>query len=66
VQKPTTAPAPTTWRSGGYLQKLPVDPWGHAYQYAAPGQHGEDDVFSNGPAKDKNDNSQIIGNWNLN
>lgn len=34
---------------GPYLKKaLPPDPWGNAYQYRQPGQHGEYDVLSYG------------------
>ena len=34
---------------GPYLKKaVPNDPWGHPYQYAAPGQHGEYDLWSTG------------------
>lgn len=35
--------------NGPYLQKeIPVDPWGNAYVYRAPGQHGEFDILSYG------------------
>lgn len=34
---------------GPYLKKaLPLDPWGNAYQYRQPGQHGEYDLYSFG------------------
>jgi general secretion pathway protein G len=34
---------------GPYLKKaLPNDPWGNAYQYRQPGEHGEFDLFSYG------------------
>src|SRR5690348_4914817 len=33
VTKPTTAPTPRNWKSDGYLQDVPTDPWGEAYQY---------------------------------
>jgi len=34
---------------GPYLKKdVPVDPWGNAYQYRQPGEHGELDLFSYG------------------
>jgi len=34
---------------GPYLKKaLPPDPWGSAYQYRQPGQHGEYDLYSYG------------------
>ena len=36
------------WR-GPYLQKaIPLDPWGRAYQYKSPGEHGEFDLWSFG------------------
>src|SRR5476651_856334 len=28
VSQPTTPPIPSNWKSDGYLQKLPADPWG--------------------------------------
>jgi general secretion pathway protein G len=46
--KPTSGPAANGWKSGGYLDKLPKDPWGTPYQYLSPGIHGEVDVFSLG------------------
>lgn len=48
VIRPTLAPFPPNWRSGGYLERLPKDPWGNPYQYLSPGLHGEIDVFSLG------------------
>jgi general secretion pathway protein G len=48
VQKPTSGPSASGWKEGGYLEKLPKDPWGNPYQYLAPGVHGEVDVFSLG------------------
>ena len=46
VTKPTTEPIPNNWKGGGYLERLPKDPWGHPYQYLNPGVRGEVDVFS--------------------
>ena len=48
VQKPTTGPAANGWKEGGYLEKLPKDPWGSPYQYLSPGLHGEVDIVSLG------------------
>jgi len=62
VSKPTTDPIPANWKSDGYLQQLPKDPWGEAYQYL-----NDDDtlkIFSYGP-KGKDGNSEI-GNWDIN
>jgi general secretion pathway protein G len=35
---------------GPYLKKeeLPLDPWGHAYIYKSPGEHGDYDIISYG------------------
>lgn len=38
----------TNW-DGPYLSKeIPKDPWGRAYVYKAPGEHGDYDIISNG------------------
>ena len=46
--KPEIAPAPPNWKTGGYIERLPKDPWGNAYVYVNPGLHGEIDVMSLG------------------
>ncbi|QGX96748.1 type II secretion system protein GspG (plasmid) [Roseovarius faecimaris] len=48
VTRPTTEPAAPNWAANGYMDRLPVDPWGQPYQYLAPGVHGDFDVFSYG------------------
>jgi len=48
ITKPTAGPAANGWKAGGYIEKLPKDPWGAPYQYLSPGIHGEVDVFSFG------------------
>ena len=65
VQRPASNPQPTNWKQGGYLERLPKDPWGSDYQYLAPGQKGEIDVFSLGAdrARGGEGNSADIGNW---
>ena len=45
VSKPSSGPQPKNWKPGGYVERLPVDPWGNPYQYAAPGTHGEIDIW---------------------
>ena len=65
--KPTTNPLPTNWKSGGYLERLPNDPWGRPYQYLNPGLKGEIDVFSlgaDGQPGGEGSNGDI-GSWNL-
>jgi len=49
VERPTSDPVPNNWKDGGYLERLPNDPWGNPYRYLNPGVHGEIDVFSDGP-----------------
>lgn len=46
VTKPSSPPVPSNWKNSGYLDKLPLDPWGNPYQYLFPGIHSELDVFS--------------------
>ena len=48
VARPSAGPAASNWKAGGYLERLPRDPWGNPYQYLNPGLRGEIDVFSFG------------------
>lgn len=48
VDKPTQAPIPKNYKNGGYINKLPKDPWGNDYIYLSPGQHGDYDLYSLG------------------
>ncbi|MEM8647809.1 MAG: type II secretion system major pseudopilin GspG [Pseudomonadota bacterium] len=48
VEAPTRAPVPQNWADGGYIGRLPTDPWGQDYQYLNPGVHGDIDLFSLG------------------
>lgn len=61
VTKPTTSPTPLNWNS--YLKELPKDPWGQPYNYLNPGQHGDVDVYTNGPGGQSAGEDAIIGNW---
>ncbi|HKJ07576.1 MAG TPA: type II secretion system major pseudopilin GspG [Gammaproteobacteria bacterium] len=63
VKKPTTPPIPPHWKEGGYLDRLPIDPWGHPYQYLNPGVHGTIDIWTLGP--DGHPSDDDIGNWML-
>lgn len=65
VQKPSTDPVPPHWTQD--LDRLPIDPWGHPYQYLNPGAHGQIDIWSYGPNGPSNGTSSkgVIGNWNL-
>ena len=41
VEKPVGSPEARNWKSGGYLDRLPKDPWGNGYQYLRPGVKSE-------------------------
>lgn len=63
VVKPTAGPIPGNWKP--YVDKLPNDPWGNAYQYMNPGIRGEIDVLSfgaDGQAGGEGKNADI-GSW---
>ncbi|WP_334656169.1 type II secretion system major pseudopilin GspG [Sphingomonas panaciterrae] len=62
---PAGLPNPAAYQAGGYIKKLPDDPWGNAYLYASPGKHGAFDVWTNG-ADGKEGGEGInadIGSW---
>jgi general secretion pathway protein G len=61
VTKPSSTPVPQNWKSDGYLQRLPTDPWGEAYQYT--NENDKLRIFSYGP-KGKEGDSEI-GNWSM-
>ncbi len=67
VKKPAQEPLPRSWRSDGYVRRLPEDPWGTPYQYRMPGEHGRVDVYSLGadglPGGEGQDAD--LGNWEL-
>lgn len=65
VLKPTISPIPTNWKSEGYINRIPKDPWGTPYQYLQPGVHGKIDVFSFGAdrASGGEGNDADIGSW---
>jgi len=67
VTKPTITPAPPNWKPGGYLEKLPRDPWGRPYQYLNPGLKGEVDIFTYGADGEPGGTGADgdIGSWDL-
>lgn len=67
VQRPTRDPIPANWSSGGYIDRLPLDPWGGDYQYLVPGVHGEFDIFSYGADGQTGgeDANADIGSWSF-
>jgi len=67
VSKPAISPIPENWKSGGYLEKLPKDPWGNPYVYLNPGRNGEIDVISLGADGESGGEGTDadIGSWML-
>jgi general secretion pathway protein G len=65
VKKPTAGDVPPNWKPGGYLERLPKDPWGSDYQFLSPGVYGEIDVFSYGADRKPGGEGFAldIGNW---
>ena len=65
VRPPTSGPEPKNYKDGGYLRKLPKDPWGNPYHYLHPGEHGEIDIYSLGAdgSRGGSDENADIGNW---
>ncbi len=62
IEKPSN-PEPPQWKEGGYLDRLPQDPWKNPYQFLSPGTQGAIDVYSLGPDGQPSDDD--IGNWEL-
>lgn len=62
---PDTVASTGRYRQGGYLRRLPNDPWDQPYQYRAPGRNGPFDVFSYGAdGQDGGDGENAdICNW---
>lgn len=67
VQKPDSGNIPRNWKTGGYLDRVPRDPWGNEYQFLNPGVHGEIDVFSLGADTQPGGEgtNADIGSWNI-
>ena len=64
VQKSTSSPEPRNFRDGGYVKRLPQDPWRNDYFLLSPGENGKIDIFSAGPDGQAGTEDDI-GSWNL-
>lgn len=65
VEASSLDPEPRNFKAGGYLQEVPMDPWGRPYLYLSPGEHGEVDIYSLGAdgLSGGEDQNADIGNW---
>ncbi|MET0104378.1 MAG: type II secretion system protein GspG, partial [Sedimenticola sp.] len=55
------------WKEGGYIERVPKDPWGNTYLYLQPGSHGDYDLYSlgaDGVGGGTGVNADI-GSWNI-
>lgn len=64
VEPATTEPVPRSFPEGGFIRRLPRDPWNNEYQLASPGQFGRIDIFSMGPDGIPGTDDDI-GNWDI-
>jgi general secretion pathway protein G len=67
VEPSTLDPEPRNFKQGGYLEEVPVDPWGRPYLYLSPGEHGEIDIYTYGAdgLSGGEDQAADIGNWKV-
>jgi len=67
VEKPTAGVIPKNWKAGGYLGKVPLDPWGTAYKYVSPSPKGDFEVLSMGADAEPGGEGKNadISNWTL-
>ena len=65
VEASTLEPEPRNFKQGGYLEEVPLDPWGRPYLYLSPGEHGEVDLYSLGAdgLSGGEEQSLDLGNW---
>ena len=71
VEKPSVGVVPKKWKIGGYLPKLPEDPWGNPYKYLSPVQRADQkldyevtSLGTDGEVGGEGVNADIT-NWNL-
>lgn len=67
VDRPTVGIVPRKWKTGGYMPKIPNDPWGTPYKYRHPSPRGDYEVVSlgaDGQTGGEGNNADIT-NWNL-
>ncbi len=65
VSKPSGSPEARNWKSGGYIDRVPKDPWGRDYLYLSPGQRGDFDIYTLGADGQSGGDEEAsdIGNW---
>lgn len=65
VEPSTLSPEPRNFKQDGYLEEVPLDPWGRPYLYLSPGENGAVDIYTlgaDGLPGGEGQNADI-GNW---
>ena len=67
VTKPEAGRIPIKYREGGYMKKVPSDPWSGDYIYLSPGLNGDYDLLSYGAdgEPDGEGKNADIQNWEI-
>lgn len=67
VSKTSIPPVPKNFKTGGYLDRVPKDPWGNDYYYLSPGEQGDFDIYTLGRdgAVGGEGQDADIGNWEV-
>lgn len=67
VEASSLDPEPRNFKEGGYLEELPLDPWGRPYLYLSPGEHKQVDIYSLGADGLSGGDGQNadVGNWKV-
>ncbi len=67
VTQPTSGRIPNNYQEGGYLKKVPHDPWNNFYLYISPGAHGDFDLTSYGSDGEEGGEGKYadVNNWEL-
>ncbi len=67
VRRSSVSPEPRNFQAGGYMKRVPLDPWGEPYGYESPGINNTRsyDIWSNGAdqAPGGEDIDADITNW---
>jgi general secretion pathway protein G len=69
VEKPSMEPVPRNWKKNGYVEELPMDPWGRPYLYLNPAEFGTGafDIYTLGAdgVTGGEDENADFGNWRI-
>jgi general secretion pathway protein G len=67
VEQPTAGTIPNNYKEGGYLKKVPLDPWKNPYVYLSPGAHDDYDLISYGSDGEEGGEDKFadVNSWEL-